>query len=65
MLYKTGLAILKLLSYLLLPEGMHGILKCIGSLGTLITDGDVLVEQILQIEVPDWVDHELAALVGE
>ena len=64
-LYKTGLAILKLLSYLLLPEGMHGILKCIGSLGTLITDGDVLVEQILQIEVPDWVDHELAALVGE
>ena len=43
-LYKTGLAMLKLLGYLLMIESLPGIMKVLNSAADYITDGDILVE---------------------
>ena len=59
MMFKTGLALLKLLSYILLAEHLTGIMKSLKKIGEIIKDGDILVEQIQAIKVPNWVNDEL------
>jgi hypothetical protein len=64
LLYRTALAVLKLLTYMLLQEDITGIMQLLSNLSGVITDADVLVEAIGETEVPGWVVKELELLLS-
>ena len=64
LLYRTALALLKLLTYMLLPEDITGIMRLLSNLAGVITDADVLAEAIAETEVPEWVAKELELLLS-
>ena len=64
LLYRTALAVLKLLTYMLLPEDITGIMQLLSNLSSVITDADVLVEAIGETEVPGWVVKEMELLLS-
>ena len=64
LLYRTALAVLKLLTYMLLQEDITGIMQLLSNLSGVITDADVLVEAIGETEVPGWVMKELELLLS-
>mgnify|MGYP000072881744 CR=1 FL=1 len=64
-LFKAGVAILKLMNYLMLREELSGIMGLFNRVGNLIQDPEVIVEQIAKIEVPDWIQQEISRLGQE
>ena len=62
-LFTCGLAILKMLYEELITEDLGGIMETLSQIGTIISDGDTLVQEISDQEVPEWMRVEIDRLV--
>ena len=63
-LFTCGLAILKMLYDELIIEDLGGIMEKLSQVGALISDGDSLVREISDQEVPEWIRTEIDRLVN-
>lgn len=64
-LYKAGVAILKIIFYEILNEELEGIMKLLGNVGNYCENGDTLVDMIESIRIPEWIVLEIASMAGE
>ncbi|OMJ70168.1 hypothetical protein SteCoe_31926 [Stentor coeruleus] len=64
-LYKTGVAILKIIFYEILNEELEGIMRMLGQVGNYCDNGDILVDMIESIRIPEWVVLEIASMASE
>lgn len=55
LLFKTALAILKIVEKKIIYQELEDVFKILKNLHEYIVDGDVLVNRISKIEIPDWV----------
>jgi hypothetical protein len=62
-LFKTGLSLLRLLYNELMQQDLGGIMMQLSQIVDVITDGDLLVREIYEIEIPNWLRPELSHLV--
>ena len=65
MLYQVGIAILKILSGSILNEDLAGIMGVLSQINSYITNGDLLVEIIDNIKIPEWIVQEVAYMAEE
>lgn len=63
-LFTCGLAIMKLLYNELIMEDLGGIMECLSKIVNTITDGDTLVREIYEQEIPEWMKQEIDRLVN-
>ena len=64
-LYQAGIAILKILSGSLMHEDLAGIMAVLTQISSFIINGDLLVEIIDSIKIPEWIVQEVALMAEE
>lgn len=64
-LFRAGVAILKILSDQLINLEFDEMMKVLSTTNERILDGDVMVKGIYSIDLPNWIENEIAKLSGD
>lgn len=64
-LYQAGIAILKILTGSLMHEDLAGIMGVLSQINSFIANGDLLMEIIDSIKIPEWIIQEISYMAEE